>query len=430
MRRTLSAGVVHGVLAISCLMTGIGLITGTSAAAEPTASGGAPIVVGGDGDLLQPGVPQGFEAGIYRFNKAGGLDGRKITFTGFLNDSFSAQTNLTNAQQLVENEHVFAVVPFVSAVATGATGTFLTENKIPFIGWATNPAYLAARKWGFGIDGNQSNPNVAGASSPAGFSAMVKGSGKVKMALIAEDVAPGIAALDDAAGAVKSEGADVVYTGSPIAEVGTTNYAPYAQAIIASHPNVVFEVLDLTDCVGLAVALKAAGYKGAIVNGVSYLPGELASSPSEANALNGVYVINTFPANVNNTPAVKQAEKDLEAIGQPPDLSDGVSQGYWSAIVFEQMLRATLKRVGGNPSKVTSVALQQTVTHGFTYTDPIPGGLGTEHWPAAATIPTGCGGLLQTVGNGFKALGPYQCLGAYDWKSHKKMNEVTGQPIS
>jgi ABC-type branched-subunit amino acid transport system substrate-binding protein len=419
-----------GFFAVSCLVVTVGVPTGMTSGAASTVEDKAPIVVGGDGDLFQPGVPEGFEAGIYRFNKAGGLDGRKIKFTGFLNDSFSAQTNLTNAQQLVENQHVMAVVPFVSAVATGATGAFLAQNKTPFIGWATNPAYLATLKWGFGIDGNQSNPDVAGVSSPEEFSAMTKGSTKVKMALIAEDVAPGIAALDDAAGAAKSEGADVVYTGSPIAEVGTTNYAPYAQAIIASHPNVVFEVLDLSDCVGLAAALKAAGYKGAIVNGVSYLPGQLASSPSEATALNAVYVINTFPANANNTPAVRQAEKDLEAVGQPPDLSDGVSQGYWSAIVFEQMLRATLKKVGGKPTKVTGIALQKTVTSGFTYTDPIPGGIGTEHWPSAATIPTGCGGLLQTVGTGFKALGPYQCLGAYDWKIHRKMSEVTGKPIS
>jgi ABC-type branched-subunit amino acid transport system substrate-binding protein len=391
-----------------------------------------PIVVGGDGDSLSPGVAGGFEAGIYRFNKAGGLDGRKIKFTGFLEDSYSAQTNLTNAQQLVENEHVIAVVPFVSAEASGATGTFLAANKVPFIGWATNPAYLTQPTWGLPIDGSQSNPVVSGGGGEKGFDDMagVGSFRKVRMALIAENVAPGVAALDDAAGAVKSGGADVVYEESPIAVLGTTSYAPYAQAIVATHPNVVFEVLDVADSVGLASALKAAGYKGAIVNGVTYLPGQLAGQPNEAAALNGVYVIDEFPADENTTLAVQQAKRDLVSVGQPPDLTSGVSQGYWSAIVFEQMLRATLKAVGGDPSKVTGAAIQKTVNDGFTYTDPIAGGIGTEHFPTAEHIPTGCSTTLKVVGTSYKQITPYACYGAVNWKTGHYVSEITGKPIT
>ena len=66
--------------------TGLVVSTFTGLAAVSTATAGAsstPIVVGGDGDLsISAGVVQGFEAGIYRFNKAGGLDGRKIQFLG------------------------------------------------------------------------------------------------------------------------------------------------------------------------------------------------------------------------------------------------------------------------------------------------------------------------------------------------------------
>ena len=151
----------------------------------------------------------------------------------------------------------------------------------------------------------------------------------------------------------------VVYQKAPIAVIGTTNYAPYAQAIIASGANVAFETLDTGDSVGLAAALKAAGFKGPIFNGVTYLPGSLGQSKSQESALDGVYVVNEFPADENNTPAIKQAEKDLAATGQPPYLTSGVSIGYWSAIVLEQMLRATLKSVGGNPNKVTGATIAQ-----------------------------------------------------------------------
>jgi hypothetical protein len=90
----------------------IGLLTGgaglSSALGTAPASGASstPIVVGGDGDAsLNAGAAQGFEAGIYRFNKDGGLDGRKIENVGFLDDAFNPQTALTNAQELVEDKH-------------------------------------------------------------------------------------------------------------------------------------------------------------------------------------------------------------------------------------------------------------------------------------------------------------------------------------
>jgi ABC-type branched-subunit amino acid transport system substrate-binding protein len=436
--RLATMATLSGFVAGSCLMA---LWGGTTAAASSTSvttgssaaagSGKAPIVVGGDGDSLTPGIGAGFEAGIYRFNQAGGLDGRKIKFTGFLDDAFNGQTNLTNAQQLVENEHVMAVVPFVGAVANGATSSFLAGARVPFIGWATNSAYLTQPTWGFGINGSQGNPDVQGVGGGSFFTATngATTAKKVKMALIAENVAPGVTALNGAVGAFKFAGADVVYHDAPIPVLGTTNYAPYAQAIIGSHPNLVFEVLDESDSVGLAAALKSAGYKGSIVNGVSYVPGQLASQPNEAAALNGVYVIDQFPADENNTPAVKQAKEDLISVGQPPYLTAGVSQGYWSAIVFEQMLKATLKAVGGNPNKVTGPALQKTVNGGFTYTDPISGGIGTEHFPAAESITTGCSTLVKVVGNGYKQISPFQCGGAVNIRTGKRMSQITGKPI-
>ncbi len=419
------------VTALSVVIASAGV--GIAAAGNPAsaATGSKPIVVGGDGDSLTPGIGPGFEAGIYRFNQAGGLDGRPIKFTGFLDDGFSGQTNLTNAQQLVENEHVMAIVPFVGAVANGATSSFLAGTRVPFIGWATNSAYLTQPTWGFGINGSQGNPDVQGVGGGSFFLG-TNGTTtlrKMRLALIAENVAPGVIALNGAVGAFKFAGANVVYHEAPIPVLGTTNYAPYAQAIIGSHPDLVFEVLDEADSVGLAAALKSAGYKGHILNGVSYVPGQLASQPNEAAALNGVYVVDQFPADENDTPAVRQARKDLISVRQPPYLTAGISQGYWSAIVFEQMLRATLKAVGGNPNKVTGPALRKTVNGGFTYTDPIPGGIGTEHFPAAESITTGCSTVLKVVGNSYKQISPFQCGGAVNVKTGKRMSQITGRPI-
>jgi ABC-type branched-subunit amino acid transport system substrate-binding protein len=426
MRRILSAAVAAGVLAASC---GIAAVAGAATAATST----TPIVIGGDGDLaISAGVGQGFQAGIVRFNKDGGLDGRKIKFVGFLDDGFSPATNLSNAQQLVQNDHVLAVAPFLSEVATASTSSYLAGAKTPFVGWSINAAFETQPKWGFGINGNQGNPSVQGL---AGMKQLLVATGytktpsKLKLAFIGVDTPGGSISNGALAGVAKYAGAKVVYQEAPVAVAGTTSYAPYVQAIMASGANAVYEVLASQDAIGLAAALKAAGFKGAIVNGVTYYPGQLASQPNEAAALSGVYVEDEFPANQNDTPAVTQEEKDLEAAGQPPYLTSGVTIGYWSAIVLESMLKATLKAEGNNPNKVTGATLQQTVTSskGYSYIDPIAGGIGNEYFPPAETIPTGCGTLVKTVGDSFKQITPYQCDGAVNVKYGKIVNQQTGK---
>jgi ABC-type branched-subunit amino acid transport system substrate-binding protein len=393
---------------------------------SPTLAAGSPspIVVGGDGDLaIAAGVAQGFEAGIVRFNRSGGLDGRKIKFLGVLDDGFNGQTNLTNAQKLVENEHVMAVTPMISEVGGAATGTFLAQKHTPFIGWAVNAGFAAAPQWGFGINGLQINPAIQAMGGRQGIHGSTSAE---KIAFVAENVAGGVSANNALAAVARLSGAHVVYQNAPIAVLGTTSYAPYAQAIVASGANVAFETLDAADAIGLAAALKAAGFKGVIENGVTYYPGGLASQPNEAAALDHVYVADTFPADENNTKAVRQEEKDLEAVGQRPYLTSGVSVGYWSAILFEQMLRATLKSVGGDAAKVTGLTLDKTVNKGFIYKDPISGGIGTEYFPAAEKIPTGCATLLQVEGTAYKQIAPYGCYGAVDSVTNKTVNERTG----
>jgi ABC-type branched-subunit amino acid transport system substrate-binding protein len=400
------------------------------------ATSSTPIVVGGTSSLgTTAGIASGFRAGLYRFNRAGGLNGRKVQFTGVLDDGFSGSTSLSNAQLLVESKHVMAVMPIDSVVNTTETGNFLATSKVPFIGWATSSAYSAQPTWGYGITGNSVSPSLVGLTQSRQILAATgnaKTPSKVRIGLIAENIAQGIAPNNALAKAMSYVGMKVVYRGAPIAILGTTTYAPYAQALISSGANVVFETLDSPDSVGLAAALKQAGYKGMIVNALTYYPGQLASEPTEAAALNGVYVVNPFPLNQNNTPAVKQAESDLVSTGQKPYLTAGVSQGYWSAILFEQMLKSTLKSVGGDPNKVTGAALQKVVAGpgGFTYIDPIPGGIGNETFPAASKVPTGCGTLVKTVGTNFKQIAPYQCLGVLNVVKLKKVNPMTGKIIS
>jgi len=79
------------------------------------------------------------------------------------------------------------------------------------------------------------------------------------------------------------------------------------QAVLSSGANAVYEAVGTADAIGLAATLHPGGFKGMIINRVTYLPGSLASSPSNESALQGVYVADTFPANQNNAPAARRA---------------------------------------------------------------------------------------------------------------------------
>ena len=65
-----------GTIVVGLLAASGGLSCALGAAPTAAATDSTPIVVGGDGDAsLNAGAAQGFVAGIYRFNKAGGLNG-------------------------------------------------------------------------------------------------------------------------------------------------------------------------------------------------------------------------------------------------------------------------------------------------------------------------------------------------------------------
>jgi ABC-type branched-subunit amino acid transport system substrate-binding protein len=395
-----------GVLCIS--MSGIVNAAPPASAATKAASDPQPIVVGGDGAIAAAeGIGPGFEAGIYQFNKAGGLGGRKIKFVGFLDDNYSAQTALSNVQQLVLHDHVFAIAPLYSNVATGAVTQISKEDKTPIIGWGSSLPFIS-NQWAWSINGNAAQTNYASTAQLAQYLQVITGSEK-KLAIIGYSNPVAVDAGKVAAAAATSLGAKIVYNEYNIPTSGETNYAPFAQAIVSSGANGVYFVLAGADVAGMSSALKAAGYKGSIESGASYFPGQLASSPSQEAALQGVYVANEFPANQNNTPAVKQAEADLRSVGvSPPYLTTGASVGYWSAKLLISMLVATEKKVG-SASKVTPLAVEKLVNSGYTYKGQLAGGIGTESFPQAERMPIACDTMLQIEGANYVQRVPFRC---------------------
>jgi ABC-type branched-subunit amino acid transport system substrate-binding protein len=261
-----------GSIVLGLLVASGGLSTAPGAAPASGATSSTPIIVGGDGDAsLNAGAAQGFEAGIYRFNKAGGLEGRKIEYLGFLDDAFSPQTALTNAQELVQDKHAMFVAPLVSAVATASVGDFLAGAKVPFLGWAESTPFQTDSSWGFGIDGLLVNPAVEMRSQSQYLVASgdTKDPSKFKLAYIGVDYASAITGVQALEGVSRSLGMKVVLTNDTVPVIGSVNYTPYVQAVLSSGANAVYEALGTADAIGFAAALHAGGFKGMIINSVT-----------------------------------------------------------------------------------------------------------------------------------------------------------------
>ena len=94
---------------------------------------------------------------------------------------------------------------------------------------------------------------------------------------------------------------------------GVTDYSPYVTALQSSGANLAVFGVSLTQSVALQAAVKASGYTGAGVDYQSYNPGLLTAEPSLDQAEQGEYVDVQIPPQESNTPAIRQAEKDLVA---------------------------------------------------------------------------------------------------------------------
>jgi hypothetical protein len=384
---------------------------GTTAPADAKSVASSVIVVGGQGDLSAfPGVAAGFQARIARFNRDGGLGGRKVEFLGVLDDNLTPSTSAMHTEQLVLHDHVFADAPFESEVCGAGQGTLLEKNQTPFVGIGACGAWSPTNRWGFAPAGYLSNPNVQTNEIDKQIIDVTKKAlhfstpSKVKLALIGIDAAYGAADVRALTGVAKGLGATVVYSEASL-PLEVTNYAPYVQAILGSGANAVFEVLGTAGAIGLAAALKAANFKGTVANAVAYFPGQLAGNPSEEGALQGTYVTSSWPVEQSNSPASVQEMKDLKAIGDP-NLGFGTSAGYWSADMLVEMLRATAVKYGA--AHVTPTRMQQVASH-FTYVSQLKGGLCPLRYPKSFGAPAVGFTTVEIEGSGYIEKIPYSC---------------------
>jgi branched-chain amino acid transport system substrate-binding protein len=389
----------------------------STSAAAPAGSNGAPTGVGGDivveGIVTlknHPDADVGFAARVARFDKAGGVGGRQIKFLGVKDDGLDPTQDLNLLEGMVGKDGVFAVAPVATEAMLAPSATYLTQQGVPAVGLGTSPAFCAtggASAPGLSPLGCLVNPSFAATQALAH---LVQAAGvpaaQARVALVGGDSDADKNEVTALTALAKAQGVQVVFHTDTITATGTTDYAPIVTALLAAGPNVVDEVADVGGSVALAAVLQAAGYRGAVVNQVTYEPPSVLASAGITGTLSGVYVDAGLPVDANPAnPAVAQIRADLVAIDKPPTVDLDVALGYWSADMLIQLLQAAAARSG----QLTPASLTATAAAGWTYRGPT-GGPADLTFPAPGWVAAdGCSTLLQLTGGAYHEVAPYGC---------------------
>jgi hypothetical protein len=349
----------------------------------------------------------GAKARFARANKEGGVNGRTINYLGSADNKLDPAQDLPTVKKIVEQDKAFAIVPMVSPVLA-AGGTYLVNNKVPFYGWGITPAFCN-NTVGFGFTGCLVPTTKTDEVSTASAGLIDKvlnipdGTGKT-VALISEDDVAGQFGIKVIQAAFVADHWKVTYSKSILPSTSpTTDFSPYAQAILTSNggkaPDVMFHVTTVPNAEGLTKALTDAGFKGPQMNAVTYDPAFLTGAA--ANNLDKEYVFIQYSAFEDNSAATQQMLKDVEAV-QPSQtkLTQDIAIGYYSADIF----LAHLKKAGKNLSRTGFLA---AANDGSSYE--VPGGIGKLSFPDNHQNSVACGSLVQIDSGKYVSKVPLTC---------------------
>jgi branched-chain amino acid transport system substrate-binding protein len=433
-RLLLASSVVLGLIVTSCSAkndtkgtksSAAGSSSAASAGGSTAVSGGGgttrgvtatTIKVGGLGTLKPPGgqppfpgLNDGAKARFERANRDGELK-HKIDFIGTTDDAADQTRNAEGAKQLVLNDKVFAVVPFVTQVAAGS-GQFLNTQKVPFIGWGFTPS--SCTEYGLGDTGciGPGADKIDLSLSKPLATALGGGTGKTAV-VFSENYAGSDQNAKNVATAIGDAGFKVVLSDNslpPDTAGPVTDFTPYVQKVMtADHgkpPDLMVNNSNFNNAVGFTGALTAAGFKGHQVNYVAYVPGLLSAAPDLAKALNGTYIVQQGTgAQAFGGKSWDQIVSDLKAINAPTSAGLGTVHGYASADMFVQAIK-TLETEG---KPITAENFANLFTSGWTYPG-LGNAIGAATFPQAKTSANNCSSMVQVQGTQYVPVVDLKC---------------------
>jgi branched-chain amino acid transport system substrate-binding protein len=413
-RRWIAASAVAAVVG-AIASTGV-MAVGTAGAGSRTDARGVTATsinvagLGAGPNFSGPELKIGATARFQVENNKGGVFGRKINYVESADDKSDPNTDLTEAQRLVQQDQVFAVVPTLTPVLQSST--FLTQQHVPFFGWGIDAGFCK-NPYAFGFTGCIVPPAdgsipTTGTTWGALAAKALKGSKGKTAAVIAEDLDTGKTGAIVIGSQAKMAGFKVVYQKNPIpANPPPGDYSPYVQALMTSNagkpPDVIFVTTAFSNVLGLSKALITAGYQGLLTNAVAYDPRLVAGVKGQT-----VFTQFDIPEDTSNA-TMQQITTNIKAVAGGAPITQGTLAAYFSADAFV----AALKKAGKNLTPEGMAKAMGSMTY------QVPGIVGPTKYPVAQTQGAPCGLLTQSDGTKYTIAVPYSCYQDYNYKTGK-----------
>ena len=409
MRRLFRGSKFVAVSMASAAVLGVCSVIGGPSAVAGAVQGvnGDTIKVGGVFDSTTfSGTQAGFMARVDRANNSGELGKYKIDVVGIDDDTANPTTDLTDVQNLIERQGVFAVAPVVGEGFQQASATFATSHQTPYFGAGFVPAFCAPNTWGVSESGCAIGGDYVDIEGPLQLAkALGIPVSKFRVAFAGLAIPDGATADAAYADVVKHYGGKVVYNQASI-PVSGGNLAPIVNSIEATKPNIIWPVVG-AQAIGFEAAVSASGYTGAIVDSALYSPG-LLKIASVASAINHTYHIASTPVLESGSPWVKQLEKDYVASGQSASaVTFGGLYGYMTA---DLMIAAFKKAIAEH--ELTGTGIHSIMEKGFTFTSPEAGGYSYKY-PFMFNAPDDCASVVYVEGTVYQIKAPQVCSTKY-----------------
>ena len=288
------------------------------------------ILSGPQGAVWNPSVEQGIQARIEEANASGELGDRTIELVT-KDDQANQASNLTAAQQLVEEEEVFGIIEMSNA--GDGSAKYLNEEKIPVAGW-----HVGQKEWGIYpnmFSWRNSQPADPATQFTSRNADVMKKLGAKKIAVVGTNVASGAIFLDQVAEAVEStKGMEVVYKTTDVTPE-QQDFTGIAAQIKDNEADGVYTALAGLQANGLSQALRQAGvelkaiiFPGGYDDRVLTLPG-----------YDGAYFGTEYKPLEVGAPGLTKYTDAMEAAGFEP-LRFFAIHGYFAADAYVEGIKA------------------------------------------------------------------------------------------
>ncbi len=351
----LVAVAVIAVLAAACSSNSSSSTT-TTGSSSGNGGGNKTYTIGVLTDLTGPAAsgnktsPMGVQAGTILAKR----DGYTIKYV-VADTTTSPSTALTAAQQLVEQDHVSAVLAVSSLTFSAAP--WLTSQGIPVVGVAEDgPEWITSKNM-FSSFGPTDTTKVT--TTPGQFFKM---EGVTNVGTLGYSVSPSSA--ESALSAAQSSEAAGLKAGYVNAQFpfGSTNVEPVALAMKSAGVNGMEPSTDPNTGFALITALRQAGDNPKVALLPTGYGGDLQQAgPNALQEAQNVYFLSSWEPVEMHTAATEQFQSDLKAVGITHDPTYAEYAAYTAVALFVQGLQGA----GSNPTSADLIKSLGNI-HDFT----------------------------------------------------------------